>query len=195
MVEAKPFLASVLVRKVSEKPFNKWNFSLQNGSLNGYAAICGVGKTAAAIAAQRLIDMHSPAVIINAGVCGAAAHGSKIGEVYRITEAFEGDLMPEYSAAQTCWAGSWNDLAPAKLTTRDMPVYDLTHENRNSSEIEVVDMEGAAIARCCNLNGVPCVLLKGVTDFADADAKSSIKKTATKVSIRIAKILMEGLER
>jgi len=196
IVEAKPFLEAVPSEQIGGNPFMKWKFHIPETNLEGWVAVCGVGKVAAAIAAQRFIAMYGPSVIINAGVCGAASSGSLIGDVYRITEAVEGDLMPEYSKPQACWAGSWEHLPEARLITRDMPVYHMTPDERNSSkQIEVVDMEGAAIARCCNFNRTPCVLLKGVTDFADAEARESIKKTAKMVSRRIADILLEGLER
>ena len=43
-------------------------------------------------------------------------------------------------------------------------------------DYDLLDMEGYAVARVCEQNNIPCLLLKAVTDFGDNFAKEDIKK-------------------
>ena len=55
-------------------------------------------------------------------------------------------------------------------------------------------MEGYAVARECEAHDIPCILLKGVTDFGDSNAKKEIKENITPVSETVADALMYTLE-
>ena len=59
---------------------------------------------------------------------------------------------------------------------------------------DLVDMEGYAVARECEAHDIPCILLKGVTDFGDSNAKKDIKENITPVSETVADALMYTLE-
>jgi nucleoside phosphorylase len=54
-------------------------------------------------------------------------------------------------------------------------------------------MEGYAVARVCEENGIPCIMVKGVTDFGDGNGKADIKKHITPVSLAVAEEVLRCL--
>ena len=194
--EAAPLIDRIEAKQITSEPFPSFQFSYHGNAEECILFISGVGKVAAALATQFLIQEHQPSVIINAGICGAATNKVKVGEVYQVTEAIEGDLYQEFSKPQQCdpLLSIWSDLPKARLTTRDIPVYDEQLRSQIAEWGELVDMEGAAVVRTCNLHGIPGALLKGVTDFADTDGKEDIKKNIDMVAKKIAEVLCQGLK-
>ncbi|MDP6046870.1 MAG: UbiA-like polyprenyltransferase, partial [Phycisphaerae bacterium] len=64
-----------------------------------------------------------------------------------------------------------------------------------ATHADVVDMEGAAIAKVCDARSVPCLMLKGVSDMANHTGKDDIKKNIAEVSARVAQAAAAGLDR
>ena len=65
------------------------------GKINGkdvVVAQCGIGKVAAAVCAQTLIDLFKVDCIINTGIAGGVADGLKIGDVVVSTYAVQHDF-------------------------------------------------------------------------------------------------------
>ena len=56
-------------------------------------------------------------------------------------------------------------------------------------------MEGFVIARLCQEHSIPCVLIKGVTDFGDPKGKADIKKHIRFVSKKVTETLLRYLSR
>ena len=56
-------------------------------------------------------------------------------------------------------------------------------------------MESAVIARVAGMYGVPCSIIKGVTDFADRDGKELVKKTIGPVSEKISRIVLKEFKK
>ena len=84
-------------------------------------------------------------------------------------------------------------MPTACLTTADKPVYTDEIRSQNAKRGELVDMEGAAVAKTCNLLGVKVHLIKIISDFANQKAKKDIKQNIQSASIKLAKILWNGL--
>ena len=55
-------------------------------------------------------------------------------------------------------------------------------------------MEGYAVARVCESHEIPCILIKGVTDFGDGNGKDDIQKHIQPVSETVAEALFQILE-
>ena len=182
--EAEPFLELTGAEKLSGQP-PCWRFR------DGVVVISGMGRAAAAEAAEYLIGTHRVSQIVNAGACGAAADGIEAGTVYRITQARDGDRPDAASVA--CEGGAWASLPGARLTTSDEPVFDPGRRRHIAQWGELVDMEGAAVARTCAVHGIPCILLKGVTDHADDAGRETLRANLRRVSVNIAGILADGL--
>ena len=75
------------------------------------------------------------------------------------------------------------------LATVATPVFDPVLRARIARHADIVDMEGAAIAQCCQARGVPLTLLKGVTDQAGAHDRQRLLQNLDAVSITLAVLL------
>lgn len=195
--EAQPFLEGAAARPEAESPIVTYTCSLTGAATDCVIKICGVGKVMAAAAAQDLIATWSVRAIVNAGICGAAAAGIEVGAVYRISAAREGDYetLSGSGDSYACASQPWQELPAARLITADRPVFDPGQKLAAAAGGELVDMEGAAVARVCRLHGVPCFLIKGVSDLADAGGQQALQDNLATVSAKVAEILLRGLRR
>jgi adenosylhomocysteine nucleosidase len=107
----------------------------------------------------------------------------------------EGDSqrLGEPEPAVVCDAGWFCGLPVRRLVTCDRPVFDARRRAELSLQGDLIDMEGAAVARVAGLYGIPCAMLKGVSDSADTTGRQAIASNIDRVSARIAQTLMDGL--
>jgi adenosylhomocysteine nucleosidase len=155
-----------------------------------------MGKVAAALATQWMITECRPSRLVHAGICGALGDPATIrpGTVFRVTWASEGFPGPGIpSDGWKCALDLWRNLPAAALVTVEQPVFDdgLRVELRRFGEL--VDMEGAIVARVAGLYGLPCSILKGVTDFASAGERPMLQYRLPAVSAAIAHCLWEEM--
>ncbi len=137
-----------------------------------------MGLEAARIATEKLVKEHGCTTIINAGVCGALNNRLKRGGVYRVSMV----SIEELKAAVNVGIG----IGLKRLVSVEEPVFDPKRKKELSKYGELVDMEGYAVARVCEEFGVPCIMLKGVTDFGDVNGKEDIQKHINPVSETVA---------
>lgn len=137
--------------------------------------VSGVGKVNAAAAAQKAIDAGAD-LVINAGVCGGLDADMEVGDAYAVKSAVEYDF--DLAAINGTCVGQKNERnSPYIPVSRsvDLPLRVLATGDRfNDDEDDFVllkklecslrDMEGAAIADVCDKNGVPCLMVKSVSD-------------------------------
>ena len=129
-----------------------------------------MGKVLAALAAQTLIREWHCDRILNAGVCGALVGeaGLTPGNIFRISAASEGPSGPGVPVdAIRCTGDFWQNLPAARLVTVEQPVFEAAERQRLATWGELVDMEGAVVARVAQLYGIPWDMIKGITDTAD----------------------------
>lgn len=156
--------------------------------------ISGMGKVAAALATQWLIAECRPDRVVHAGICGALGDPATIrpGAVFRVTSACEGFPGPGIPAEnRECARDFWPDLPAAALVTVERPVFDDGLRAELSRFGELVDMEGAVVARVAGFYGLPCSIIKGVTDFAGSADRPLLQSRLPAVSAAIAKRLWE----
>jgi 4-hydroxybenzoate polyprenyltransferase len=144
-----------------------------------------MGLEAARIAAEELVEAGATA-IINAGVCAALHNRVKRGSVYRISTV----ITEELKAAVNVGVG----LGLKKLVSVEEPLYQADRKQELARQYDLVDMEGYAVARVCEAHQIPCILLKGVTDFGDAMAKEDIQNHIAPVSKTVAEAILFALE-
>jgi adenosylhomocysteine nucleosidase len=193
--EAQPFLERSHSRNISTHPFRVYQSPLLPDLR---ILLCGIGKVKAALGCQVLIREHQAGRLINAGACGALqdrAEYAVLGLV-RIVSAVEGDhtlfgkhLAPVESAGQI-----GRTLPPARLVTSDHPVFEQEPRQRLGLLGEVVDMEGAAIARTAALYRVAWDMIKGVTDQAGPMDPKKFQHNLDAVSEKIADLLWDALQ-
>ncbi len=140
--------------------------------------VCGVGKVNAAAAAQRAIDAGATE-IWNAGVAGGFGPAMAVGACYVIDRAVEYDFdlaqvngtrVGVHNERTTPYFACAADFAPglprATLATGDR-FGDGEADCATLAELgaTVRDMEGAAVAHVCETNGVPCRMIKCLSDI------------------------------
>ncbi|MEA2068947.1 MAG: UbiA-like polyprenyltransferase, partial [Verrucomicrobiota bacterium] len=81
-----------------------------------------------------------------------------------------------------------------RLVTVDEPVFEPKRKKELSKYGELVDMEGYAVARVCEAHEIPCILIKGVTDFGDGNGKADIQQHITPVSETVAEAVAGVVE-
>ncbi len=144
-----------------------------------------MGLEAARIATEKLVEKGC-STIINAGVCGALNNRLEHGAVYRVSMV----CMEELNAAVNVGVG----IGLKRLVSVQEPVFQPERKVQLAKTGELVDMEGYAVARVCEEHSIPCILLKGVTDFGDGSGKADIQKHIGPVSETVADAVFQCLE-
>jgi len=148
--------------------------------------ISGMGMEAAALATRKLIEEQGVKRVVNAGICGALDDTLVRGSVCFVSEVLTEEApCDRVSLAQRPHA--------KRLVTVDKPVFQTDRKKTLATVADLVDMEGFAIARRCQDYGIPCVLIKGITDFGDAHGKADIKKHISSASEKVAEVLFHYL--
>ena len=90
-------------------------------------------------------------------------------------------------------AGKIKNFTKGRILSGDCFVEDdeLSRHLRDDLHGACVEMEGAAISQTCLLNGVPFLVLRSISDFADNSAEMSYDKFATLASVQAGEALRE----
>lgn len=194
--EADPFLGQTGAVPIAARPFEGFRID-DIATLPVIVMVGGMGKVAATMASSHLVLAHKAAVLINAGLCGRLTgdQSASVGDCFRIRTAVEGDCdrfgRPE--PAVSCDTRWFAALAAARLVTCDRPVFDARQRAELALVADLVDMEGAAVARVAALYGIPCAMLKGVSDGANETGRQDLARNIDRVSVRIGEALIDGL--
>jgi nucleoside phosphorylase len=195
MAEAVPFLSRSKAVQIDQKPFRHFKVPTQPTLL---VTISGMGKVAAALACHVQIREFMVDEVVNAGVCGAlhSDPGNALGALFCIATAVEGDHevfgeapLPIISDGKIDW-----DQRAARLVTCDRPVFNDDERLELSATADLVDMEGAAIARVAAMYQVPWTMIKGITDTAGPLDRASLNANLGTVSEKIGDVLWEKLQ-
>lgn len=193
--EADPFLLETAATPAAGAPFAIFRATAAT-AMPLAVCISGMGKVAAAAATSHLVLALNSVVVISAGICGQLTASASVGDCFRIAAAMEGDSdrfgRPEPAVACD---DTWFADRPAKrLVTCDRPVFDPGRRAALAEHGDLVDMEGAAVARVARLYDIPCAMLKGVSDDAGATGRQDIAHSIDRVSARIARHLIDELK-
>lgn len=165
------------------------------GSSNSVVLVqSGIGKVNAALCAQVLIDLFAVDAIINVGVAGGMAKGMKVGDIAISTEAMYHDFdtsavgdEPGYISGMdtSIFAADLRLMELAeeavkeigypyfkgRVVSGDQFIGDSALKEKIKSSYNPVccEMEGAAIAHACHINKIPYVIIRAISDNADAD--------------------------
>ena len=137
--------------------------------------VAGVGKVNAASATQKAIDAGADE-ILNCGVAGGFDPAMKIADVFEIDRAVEYDF--DLAQLNGTEVGVHNERTTPYFGLQTMglfPARTLGSGDRFSDSqadlpvlarlgVTIRDMEGAAVAHVCEMNGVPCRILKCLSD-------------------------------
>ncbi len=157
----------------------------------------GIGKVNAAVCTQILIDVFCVDTIINIGVAGAIQPQLEIADIVISKDAIEHDFDARnfgYEVGQiprmensifaldphliklAYDAGNVLDskvnIYVERIVSGDQFVASESKKEylRDKFGAYCTEMEGAAIAHVCELNQVPCVIIRAISDKADSSA-------------------------
>lgn len=142
-------------------------------------AVSAVGKVSAAMMLTKVLERHTISAIINIGLAGSLSPHLTFWDVVMVTHTVEHDGLIE-----------WDDEAQKRLyplfqlTTVEHPELKQwvlvtgdqfvnswsTRETLQAKGGQLVDMEGAALAKVAHHYQIPLVALKVISDHADESA-------------------------
>lgn len=157
--------------------------------------LTGIGKVAAAVAVSAAIAERRPSFVLNVGTAGALRDG--LAGIHRIGRVLEHDVD---HAALGALIGEdlrgeivLDETEPTILATGDAFVADERVRQALAVRAHLVDMEGYAIAKACLAAGVPCELVKVVSDTASEGAARSWKEQVEVTAHTIAEVVATRL--
>jgi adenosylhomocysteine nucleosidase len=174
-------------------------------------AQCGIGKVNAAICTQMLIDRYAPDRLIFSGVAGGLLPNMRVGDLViashliqfdidltafgrRHGELPDRDRMIQSDAKLVGQAADACDMAFADA--EDAPhlmIGTVVSGDRFVEDSETLrwlqrefaalatEMEGAAVGYTCQINGLPFVVIRGLTDTANEAAPGDFRANLHKV--------------
>ena len=134
-------------------------------------ALCcaGIGKVNAACAAQLLIARFGAKALVFSGIAGNMTDKIGVGDVVI------GGTLVYHDAEQACTDAGVKYIV-GKIATGDTFVGDSATKNAIAADCapDCVEMEGAAVAHVAAKYGVPCVVLRAMSDNADEEAYDTL---------------------
>jgi adenosylhomocysteine nucleosidase len=160
--------------------------------------VCGIGKVNAAVCAEAMILKYHPDEIINTGVGGALKKDVRLLDTVVASYAVQHDadttalgdpkgMVSTVNLVRFPTDSALNDklisaiekaggrAVSGGVATGDQFVSSLEVKASIVKDFgcAACDMEGASIAQVCFLNGVPCAILRSISDGADEGANLS----------------------
>lgn len=183
----------------------------------------GVGKVNAALCAQRLILLFKVDAVINTGIAGSIENDLHIHDMVVSTDAVYHDMdatafgyepteIPQMrlksfeadekmiEAAEKAFAESPSSaqykIIRGRVATGDQFIAypELKERIENICSPACVEMEGAAIAHACNVNNIPFVILRCISDNADDSYEITYSFNEKIASEECAAVVMKMLE-
>jgi len=155
--------------------------------------LTGIGKVAAAVAVSAALAERRPPYVLNVGTAGALLDGwdgpHVVGRVveHDLDHAFLRRLTGEDVVGEIVLDAD----VPTTLATGDAFVSDPVLRASLAERAHLVDMEGFAVAAACARVGVPCRMVKVVSDAAAEGAARSWQEQADATARQIAAVVAE----
>lgn len=165
----------------------------ENEAFTLYAVDAGAGEISAAVSTQFLISNFHVNMIVNFGVVGALTEDAKTAQLCLVERVihydydttgwlnlprgqYPGQESPYISASRSLMEAAMQvapNLRPVTCASADKFV-DAEADKRELNSrygAQICEMEAAGIILTCNRNGVPCLLLKAVSDSLTGGGK------------------------
>lgn len=191
-----------LVNYLSDSDFFRKETKFDNFSVVSFSKkdlcirlmVCGIGKVNAAMGTQFLVSQYSPNLVINVGVAGSISDRFKLGDVVLAKEVTYHDFdlsvfghlkgkVPEEPLYFSTALEKYNLLDYidniAVFGTGDFFVEKKDLDKVTINNIEVVDMESAAVGHVCKRNCIDFLAIRSISDDADSEVYSSKLKEAS----------------
>ena len=209
-----------------KQEYNYAKMHFCTGTLEGIDAVvvkCGIGKVNAAMCVQLLKDLFHVTHIINTGVAGALSADLDIGDIVISTEAVQHDFdlspigfqkaeIPPFGCVafpadetmqrkvlQAAQDASLDvSVFSGRICSGDQFIAGAEQKQRISDAFGglCAEMEGASVAQACCANDLPFVILRAISDRADASGgisfaefEASAAKHCIAIVMRMAEML------
>jgi len=205
----------------------KASMAFFEGALCGREAVVvksGIGKVNAAVCTQILADVFRVDCIINTGIAGALGAEIRIGDIVVSTDAVQHDMdarafgyppgqiprmdtlaFPADHALSALTAAVCRKVNPeirvfqGRIVSGDRFIADQAVKRKIIDTFGglCVEMEGAAIAQTAYLNRIPYVIIRAISDQADASAAAdypAFEKEAIKHCVNLTSALLARLD-
>jgi adenosylhomocysteine nucleosidase len=164
-------------------------------SVEAVAVISGIGKTSVAATTTLLIERFGVEHVVLIGVAGAVSRELALGDIVVATAALHHDLdaspiVPRYhvpslgidripsdvrlsalalAAAADFAAGSGARVRSGLVVSGDrfLGPTEIAELRERLPDALAVEMEGAAVAQVCNESGIPCAIVRSISDDGD----------------------------
>ncbi len=164
------------------------------------ATVSGIGKVNSAVSTQRIIDKYNPDAVINVGVAGGLDRSLSVLDMVIAEDTMYHDFYPlslleedgnigtsifrcdeklvglaVRAAEKMKLEGKIKSYKKGRVVSGDSFVEDNEKSRylREKLSGACVEMEGAAISQTAILNGVPFLVIRCISDFADNNAGMS----------------------
>ncbi|MGC9356839.1 MAG: hypothetical protein ACP5GX_03190 [Anaerolineae bacterium] len=168
----------------------------------------GWGKIAASGSTQYAIDRWSPRLLVNLGTCGGFEGEIERGAIVLVERTLVYDIIEQMGNPMAALAHyttdldlSWLEDPPPQPVVRGLLLSadrDLVAEEVAGLKAEfgaqVADWESGAIAYVAARNGVPCLILRGVTDLVGAGGGEAYDGTVALFARRAREIMSTLLD-
>lgn len=202
-----------LLTTISKTP-HPWAIT-EGGELDGeqiLLAKCGVGKVFAAITIQSLIIEHRPKLVVLCGISGGLNPTYRRGDLVFGTHFIQHDMNAEslgFPPGQIPYT-DYRVLESSPLLLEYLKSFSLDDarvhfgkigsgdqfisgtvgaEIRSKFEVDVVDMESAAVAFVCMVNKVPLIVARTISDSANQDACEEFQSFLPKAAKHVSQLI------
>lgn len=192
------------------------------GGNNIVLVVSGIGKVNAAVCTQAMIDRFDVDCVINTGVAGGLMDGLHIGDILISADAVQHDVdtsavgdpvatIPRQSEsyfpadaelirlAQEAAAESDEEYRAVvgRVASGDQFIGTKEGKERIRSIVQgdCAEMEGAAIAHACWLNGTPFVVIRAISDDANEEVEMDYGQFSKIAAKRSAELVEKMLAR
>lgn len=178
----------------------------------------GVGKVNAALCTQILIDAYEVDSVICTGSAGALTAGLDIGDIVVAVDCVQHDVVVDFLGlprgqipftdhrffqtdpalrrrAQEV-ALSEHSIVEGRVLTGDTFVEDEAYRQnlRDDLDGDCVEMEGAAVGQVCAMNDVPYLVVRAISDRADATSDIDFEAFLEEAAHSSSQIVLHLLE-
>lgn len=214
-----PLLSEATVEEAAGRRLHRGRLQAQQVVL----VLCGIGKVAAALTTTLLVERCGVSAILFTGVAGGLGASVRVGDVVVARSVLQHDLdaspifprhhIPDLGCAElTCdprLSEALAGAAAALQAERGAAVHEglvvsgdrfvsTTPESealkQRLPQALAVEMEGAAMAQVCAAYGVPCAMVRTISDRADDEAPRDFNRFLTEVASPLSRdIVMNAL--
>ena len=197
--ELAPFLPMIQSVRTTKKAM----LTVYEGLVEGVevaALFSGVCKVNAALAAQILLDEYGCEAVINAGTAGGMEEKLQLFDTVVSTEAAYHDVAPGILTDfhpwmdDVCFQADEKLLSLAKSVAGERTFFGrmvtgeqfIADEKRGDINARLaplsVDMETAAVAHVCHVNGIPFIAVRTLTDTADHSGTAAFEENCARAA-------------